>query len=139
MSQKNEEKIQHIISQLQLIESQLKETEHQISEVEAQKQELTSMDISLLDLKKNKKNSPSFSPMGLGIYAKSKIEDTNNMLVNIGSNIFMEKPIEEVSDNIKKQVKKFEELFKTLNQNYYILSIQNQTLQEQLQESFGGN
>lgn len=127
--------LQQAYMQLQLIEQQLKGVEEQVVEIETKKQELAVLKEGLSELGKTKKNSASFSPIGMGIYAKSTVLDTKKLLVNIGSNIFMEKTVEEISKNLDTQVKKFNQLSQQLTQNYQILAAQSQALQHQLHES----
>jgi len=80
-----------------MIEQQLKDIEAQIVDIENRRQEITIMKESLGELKNTKKNSNAFSPLGLGIYAKSKILETTGLLVNVGSNIFVSKPVGDIS------------------------------------------
>lgn len=138
MAKKSEQETQQAYLQMQLIEQQLQQLEQQIVEVENKKQELSTMRDSLLELKKGKKNIGAFSSLGLGIYAKSKLLENENLLVNVGSNIFVEKKAGDIAKDLDKQVKKFEDLSKTLTQNYQIMAVQGQALQAQLHQSHGG-
>ena len=104
----NNEKIQQAYLQLQMIEQQLKDIEAQIMDIENRKHEISTMSESIGELKKTKKNSSTFAPLGLGIYAKSKLVETTELLVNVGSNIFVKKPLADISKSLDKQIKKGE-------------------------------
>ncbi len=134
---KDKEGLQQAYLQLQLIENQLNDLQEQVVHVENKKQELLNMNKSLGELDNNKSNVNSFSPLGLGVYVKSKVLDTKNLLVNVGADIFAEKKPAEISKSIKKQIKQFEELSRNLTQNYQMLAVQAQALQAQLHKESG--
>ena len=135
-AKKDKEGLQQALMQLQMIEQQLKEIEEQIVHVEEKKQEIQNMQAGLSELKKSKPGN-AFAPLGLGMYSKSKILDTSNVLVNVGSDVFLEKDVTEMGKILKNQVDQFEDLSKSLTQNYQILGVQAQALQAKLQEAMG--
>ncbi len=74
----SKEQAQNTYLQLQAIENQLKEIQEQVVHIESKKQEISTMCDGLEELKKSKEGSKTLSPVGLGIYANSKILDTKN-------------------------------------------------------------
>jgi len=136
MTQKkvDNEQLQNVYVQLQLIENQLVEIQEQVIQVENKKQEILNLQEGLKEIGKSKSNINSFSQIGLGIYAKSKILDTKKLIVNVGADLFVEKNVNDISKILKKQFVQFKDLSKNLTQNYQILTIQAQAMQAQLQE-----
>jgi prefoldin alpha subunit len=76
--------------------------------------EFNTLKESLDDLKNSKKDTKMFSPLGSGVFIKSEIKDTENVLVNIGSNVAIERPIPESKKLVENQIKELSTFLKTM-------------------------
>ncbi|MDD5181612.1 MAG: prefoldin subunit alpha [Candidatus Nanoarchaeia archaeon] len=87
----------------QILQQKLMEIESQLNQVEQKKQELemVSESISSLD---GKTNAEIMVPIGMGVLGKAKLLDSNEFLVNIGSNIVVTKSAEETKKLIEAQI-----------------------------------
>lgn len=95
---------------LNMFEQQISLLQQQIQVINAGINELSSLSLSLDDLK-NSKGKESFSSIGRGIYIKSKIE-SDDLIVDIGNKNFIKKSIPETKQLIQSQVEKLEKVKK---------------------------
>ena len=66
-------------------------------------------------------------PLGSGIFVKGELKDNNNLIMNVGSNICVEKTVDEGKETISKQLNDISGVFEQLQ-----IEIQRTT--ERLQE-----
>ena len=133
----NQQQTQELYMQLQYINAQLQEMEKEVEAVGQKKQEFLLLAEKLNQFDKIKTNSASFADIGVGIFAKTKIADTQELLINVGSNTFVSKSVKEVKGTLTDQVKEFDNIIQQLSQNMQILGIQNQMIQAELQKDLG--
>ena len=81
--------------------------ENQVALLENRRVELLLIKSSLEDLKEG---SDLLIPIGAGIYAKAKLTDADEFLVNVGSNVIVKKSINEVKEMIDKEIEEIEKL-----------------------------
>ncbi|PIN90177.1 prefoldin subunit alpha [Candidatus Pacearchaeota archaeon CG10_big_fil_rev_8_21_14_0_10_32_14] len=109
----NEKNQQELMFKLSMYEQQIKQIQENMEMVEQNIIELSTLNLGLDDLK-GKKDSEILSPVGRGIFVKSKLID-ENLIVDVGSKKFVTKSIDEAKDVIKNQLKKLEEIRDSLN------------------------
>lgn len=127
-----EEELQEKYIMLQLLDAQIKEIENELSAIENKNAELVKLKVSLNDLGNVKKDSKSYSAIGLGIYAESSIKAVNEVLVNVGSNILVKKDIGSAGKLIDDQLKQSEEIILKLAQNLQTLALRSQQLEKEI-------
>jgi prefoldin alpha subunit len=91
--------------ELQLLDRQLKQVQQQLALLEQQHNELLLIKQALSDLPKLKKGADALVPVSAGIYAKAKIENTDELVVNVGSNIAVGKSVRESAAMVDDQLK----------------------------------
>jgi prefoldin alpha subunit len=102
--------------EMQLIDQQMKQAEQQIMQLDKQVVDLATVQEALDDLKKTKKGTELFIPITNGIFAKAKLEDNENLLVNVGSMTAVPKTTKDVKDMLSKQEKEIRDVQKKLKQ-----------------------
>lgn len=110
INKKNNNQNQQRYIELQLLMNQLQQLSQQAQVIEGQFIELKKIEENLKDLEKTKPNTNSFSLIGAGIFAESEIKDTKNILMNVGSQVAVKKPIPEAIDITQKQQKEVENI-----------------------------
>jgi len=78
---------------------------------------------SLESLQALKNNKELFLPLGSDIFVFSEVKDLNSILVNVGSNIFLEMSLEEAEEFLNRRISEIEEEIN--NVTLYAQSIQN--------------
>ena len=95
--------------ELNVLDMQLRQMEQQALMLEQQIAELTTVNASLDELKKAKKNQKVLFPVSRDIFAEGILENSNEVLVNIGSKTIARKSIEEAKKINEKQIEIFAE------------------------------
>jgi len=99
----NQEEMQQKYMQFQMIQQQLEELNKAMESIQEQKAEL---EISINAVKEIEKAVPSsdfLAPLANGVFIKGKISETQKLVVNVGSNVTVERTPEEVTRLLEKQ------------------------------------
>jgi len=91
----NEEQIQEKYMHLQLIAQTLRQVQQQLQLLDEQAAEIEKMTSGLGELMNAKIGVNLLVPVSEGIFAKASLSDHKTLLVNVGSNVVVEKTIEE--------------------------------------------
>jgi prefoldin alpha subunit len=120
--------------QFQFLEQELKQLQQKKQVIENQLVEFTNLGDNLREIKNFKEGSNMQTPIGSGIFLKSELKDKSNVLVNIGSNLVIERSIDEARETVKKQSEELkdiqEKIDKELAQKIEITSALHQEITE---------
>jgi prefoldin alpha subunit len=100
----------------QMIGQQLESLKHQLMELDGVKE-------SLSQLKKDEKGE-ILVPFGGGVFVKAKVENRNQVILNSGSSIAVEKDIDSVLELVEKQIKQLQEIEAQMNEEFLNVSQQ---------------
>ena len=119
---KNKEEIQEKYLELQTLNQQVEQLGEQLKALHQQVAELEMIDAGLEELNNNK-NDETYVSLGSGVFAKAKLKDKDKILLNVGSNILVEKDskdakkvVETQVDGIKKALIKMENNMNSWNE-----------------------
>ena len=121
---------QELMMKLSMFEQQIQHLNQQLQAVEEGIVEMNSLSLALDELK-DKEGEEILSPLGRGIFTKTKLI-SEDLLVDIGGKNFVEKSIPETKKIIKNQIKKLEEVKKDLESE---VEKMNQELREMFQKA----
>ena len=97
-----QEEMQKMVFEMKMLENKLKQLDQQMSLLEQSLVETGRLEESLDDFKKAGKGD-AIVPIGLGVFAYGKIEDTSKAIVSIGAGLAVEKSIDETKESISKR------------------------------------
>jgi len=117
MDEKKQKELQEKYMELQVLDQQMQQFQQQIQQLDEQIMELAYTKQSLDELKETKKGTDIFVSVSPGIFAKAKIEDPDDLLVNVGSNTSVKKSIEGTKKIIDEQQKELANVHVQLNQS----------------------
>lgn len=129
--EKNKE-LQQKYLEFKSLEQQINQNQQQISILNKQIVEFKNLSDNLLKIKQTKKDTEMFSPLGAGIFLKAELKDTQNVIMNVGSNTFILKTVDEASDLIKKQVEELGSIINQLELNLQELVMHAQKLEQEI-------
>ena len=109
------EKQQELMLKLGMFEQQIQQLQQQLQAVEQGIVELTSLNFGLDELK-NGEGKEVLSPIGRGIFVKTKLV-SEELTVDVGGKIFVKKSIPETKIVIEGQIKKLNEIKEDLDKN----------------------
>ena len=95
---KNEE-IQKQLHQIEVYKQQINRLQEELSKIELLKLEILKSIESMKGLKESKE---ILVPLGGGVFARAVVQDCEKVIVNVGADIFVEKPVEETIEDFKK-------------------------------------
>ncbi len=108
-----EDKQQELIFKFSMYEQQIQQLNQQLEAVESAIGEIELLNSQLDDFKQGE-GKEIFSPLGKGIFVKSKIM-SNDFFVNIGERNFIKKDVDSTKETINKQIEKLEKIRDELN------------------------
>ena len=130
--EKSNEEIQKKYLELQLLVRQINDLQQQIITIQTQILELRNLKENIEKFKEIKPGSESYVPLGLNIFAKSKLTDNKEFLVAVGSNIMVTKTLDETADLIGRQVIEIEKVVVELEAQLNEFDLKGQDLQMEL-------
>lgn len=129
--EKNKE-LQQKYLELKSLEQQINNNQQQISILNKQINEFKNLSDNLVKIKQTKKDTEMFSPLGAGIFLKAELKDSQNVIMNVGSNTFVLKTVDEASDLIKKQIEELGGIIHQLELNFQELIMHAQKLEQEI-------
>ncbi len=102
--EQDQQKAQQKYMELQMFDSQLKQIQQQVQSLESQAVEVEIVLNSLDELKKVSSGSEMLVPVANGIFAKAKLIDAENLIVNVGSNTAVTKKVDSTKDMMTSQI-----------------------------------
>ncbi len=97
MSQKNK------IIEFQVLNQEVQKLQEQLQNINNSVQELQILKTSLEELN-DVKDKEILIPLGQGIFTKGNIKNTDELITNVGSNILIEKNLNDTKNMVKKNI-----------------------------------
>ena len=129
MVKEREEKLQKLYIEFQVLNNHIKQLEKQNTVLENQLMELMTTNQGLEDMKKVKSGTEILVPLSSGIYAKAELKESDNFIVNVGSNIALSKNLDSTKKVIENQINEIQKL-----QENFVQELQNNTAKAALLE-----
>ncbi|MBL7059164.1 prefoldin subunit alpha [Candidatus Pacearchaeota archaeon] len=123
---------QELLMKINLLQQQAEQFQQQLQAIEQNILELTTLNIDLDEIK-GAKGKEILSPIGRGIFVKSKL-DSENLNVDIGEGIFAKRNINETKEIVKSQIKKLEGLRENLDQGLLKIEEESQKIMIEVQK-----
>lgn len=120
--------------ELQILEQQLKQVNQQLLNLDNQVLELQRLEDNLEEFKKTKKDTELLVALGGGVFSRAELKDNNSVLMNVGSNIVIEKDIPSSKKIVSDQIDQIKDVVKQMEQEFQMLAMRNQILQQDLQK-----
>ncbi len=123
--------------ELQILEQQLKQVNQQLLGLDNQLLELQRIKDNLDDIASTKKDTEMLVALGGGVFSKAELKDSSKVLMNVGSNVVIEKDIASSKEVVDHQIGQLNEVIKQLEQEFQILAMNSQVFQQELQKIVG--
>ena len=130
----SKQELQALFMEFQELNGMMQQLEKQQQLVSSQLIDLMIAKQNLEDLKDVKKGTPILVPISSGVYAKAKIEETDQYIVNIGSNITVIKSVEQAQQMLEKQAADVKEMQDALEQEMQENTIKATMLEQRIQK-----
>jgi prefoldin alpha subunit len=103
----NNKEMEKAVMEFNLFGAKLQEMEQQLQAIEKFVLELQTTSSSLTELKETDISQETLSPIGQGIFVKSKLQDNKEVMVEIGAKVFAKKSIDEARILLDKKAMNF--------------------------------
>jgi prefoldin alpha subunit len=103
--------------ELQLLSMQIKQFEEQLTMIDQKSLELENLRVALHNLHELKPGTKSFSQIGSGVFVSGTLDNTNEVLLNVGAGVIVKKTAHEAEESITKQLGQLEDIMLELSQN----------------------
>ncbi len=111
----SKKELQQKYLELQEVSTQLKQLQQQISNLEAQLMEMQKVKETLTDLEKLNSKKDILIPVANGIYTRAELNKNQNVLINIGADLIVEKNFEDAKKIIEEQIDEINKLINEMN------------------------
>ena len=130
----DEKQVQQKYLEFQIIEQQMKEYQQELMTLQAQSNELTNLEESLKEIEKSKDKNEILTALSSGIFIKTELKNSKEVLMNVGSNVVVPKTIAETIEIVKDQALKIQAIAHKLEQDLQLFAQHASSLQQELQE-----
>ncbi len=127
------EEIQKKVLQFQFMESNLKTLQERAQILTQRIEEVQRTMLAIEDLDKTKPNE-AFIPIGSGNFVQGSIQNTEEVLVNVGAGIVLKKKKDDSKKMLEDQLKEFERDMQEISNNAESILIELQKIQNDIQK-----
>ena len=128
-----EQEVKNKYIELQLLTQQIKPLQQQVVLVEHQIFDYNQIMENLNEISNLKEGEEIFTQLNPGIFIKTILKDTKDVIINIGADTVITKDIKNAKEFIEKQINELKKINKDLEDELKKLLVQNQDIQEELQ------
>ena len=129
-----DEKLREAYVKYQMLEQQLKQIQQQIKVIEQQIVEIETTKQALEEIGKVKVGEEMLVPVANGIFIKAEIKDNQNAILNVGSEVAVEKPLSKAKKLMHDQQEQVQLVHQQLLGTMAKLGAQMQVLEQELQK-----
>ena len=101
---------QELYMKMQQLGMQMQNIHQQLQAVDQQIQDILATEDALIDLEKTPIGTEILVPIATGIFARAKLEDNKDVLINVGASVNSEKPIKDTVSMVKNQLSELESI-----------------------------
>jgi len=105
-----DEDMQRKYMEMQMMGQQINQVQQQVMEAERQLLELETIKEALHELPNKKVGDEILVPINQGIYMKGQIKDTQNFIINVGSQVAVQKTAKQAQEMVESQISKLRDL-----------------------------
>ena len=105
-----QQQMQKVYMEYQMLDQQVKQMEKQLQAIESQIIDLQGIIINLDEFKSVNKGKEILFQLSPGIFSKAKLNDANELIVNVGAGIAVTKNIEQTKEILSRQLNEMQQV-----------------------------
>ena len=106
--------------EFQILTQKINQIQKQINSISEGILELNSLKLNLDYIKTVEKDKEVWIPIGSSIFVKGSLKNTPDVMMGVGSDIMVEKTIEQSKDSVNEQIKELEKVSLDLEKNFSV-------------------
>ncbi|MDP3918422.1 MAG: prefoldin subunit alpha [Nanoarchaeota archaeon] len=114
--------IQELGHKMKFIEQQMMQLEYQFNELNLVKD-------SIIEVMGTDEGKEILLPLGAGVFMKAIVKDSNSLLMNVGSEVVVEKSFAESLELVESQIKQLEDIKNHMETEFETIQMQMQMMQ----------
>lgn len=130
----DKKEIQQEYMKLQNLDSQMQEIQENVQKLQEKVSQLEELKESVKKVENFEEGSKLQAPISPGIYLEGELKNKNQLLVNIGADVFVKKGIEGAQEVVDGRIDRVKDLIQDLNADLKDLSSEARKSQKKLQE-----
>lgn len=134
MSNEADQEIQQKYMELQMLTSQLKQAQQQIEMLTQQVSEMGKVHESLEEISKSEAGTEIMLPLGAGIFVKAKLDSADEVVMNVGSDVAVNKSLKEAIELVHGQTEEMGHIIEEMRANFQGGASNVQEMQAELQK-----
>ncbi len=103
-AKENGKRMEKLQDELRSIMGEIEYLRNQVGTIDSMITDLRSVDATLSYIKEKGQGRPIYIPLGSGIAIKGKIEDVNDLIMDVGAGIVVGANIDEVKEEIERRI-----------------------------------
>jgi len=127
-----EKELQQKYMEFQMMTEQIKQVQTQLEKMQGQIEDLENVQESLETLGDTPAESEMLVPLSNGIFAKAKLDKMDQLLVNVGSGVVVEKSLEDTKKLLKSQSVEINQYKEQMSNQMELMLTQIQLLEREL-------
>lgn len=135
--EQNNKELEKKIIEMNLLENQLSQLDQQFAFIEKHLNDLQTLNTSLEELSKTKKDQEFFSPLGNEIFVRSKILEPSEVLINVGGKVIIKKKTNDAKKFVEEKIIKASELKNQISNEMQLIINEMQAIQQEVIFSHG--
>jgi len=125
---------QQLYAEIQMLAQQAKQVKGHLENIDSQIEDLKRTHISLKEFGELKEDSIMLSQISNGIFVKSELKDTKNVVLNVGAEVGVDKTVQEAQSLVEKQLKDTNEVRDHFISQFNSLKRRIEEIQNQLEK-----
>ncbi len=130
-----EEKLNEKHMEYQYLIQQIQQLQQNLAALEKHVLDLTNMNENLREISKNESYDEVLMPFGGGIFFRSKISDSRNVVMNVGAGICVEKSTDDASRIVSEQTEHTRKAMEQLQEEFANAYVRIQELQAEFENA----
>ena len=130
----DEQAMQQKFVEYQLLQQHIESVQQQLQALNHQSSELSNLKEALSNLNNSKSDQESFSQVGPGIFVKSTVKETKEVLFNVGANVLVNKKTPDAVLSVEDQEKEISNSITELEDQAKKIISRIMQLQEEIQK-----
>lgn len=100
----NKERLQEMYAEYQMLMQQMQQLQQNLQELQRHVSDLGKLKRNLNEISLINVDTETLVPLGNGIFLHAELKDNKNIVMNVGSEAFVDKTIDEAKETIEKQI-----------------------------------
>ena len=121
-------------SEITRIDKEVRTVQKQLESIQNQVAELMYIQDSLEQMPETKPGSEVLVPISSGIFMKAKVEDSKNLIINVGAGVCVGKTVDETVLMLNNQRIRLESIQEQLTNHMYALVMQAQKIEKEISQ-----